>query len=432
MQYKIIAYTLGVLLVAAVSVYLYLDLRKPLPEPTVQALAVDTVSVEEKEPSTYFYGVVVDSLDIIQKRIRWGQNLADILGSYQIDYSVIYELAEKAKGIYDVRKLVAGKDYYLLVSKDSLQAATHFIFEPSPYEYVIYGLKDSIYAYKGIKPVSLVEKSFTGVISSSVYETMVANGGSPELVNRLVDVFAWQVDFFRIQKGDRIKVIYEEEQVDGQPVGIGRIKAAYFEHFDKPYYAIHYNQGSGVDYFDEEGNSLRKTFLRAPLNYSRISSRYSGKRYHPVLKRYKAHLGTDYAAPTGTPIRTVGDGVVTEATFTRGNGNYVKIKHNSTYSTQYLHMSKIGGGIRPGVRVTQGQTIGFVGSTGLATGPHLCFRFWKGGQQVDALKVELPPSEPINEKHRDTYTYVRDKMMARLDTLTFERKESIPQVAEMR
>jgi murein DD-endopeptidase MepM/ murein hydrolase activator NlpD len=258
---------------------------------------------------------------------------------------------------------------------------------------------------------------------------MVEYGGSPELVDRLVDVFAWQVDFFRIQKGDRFKVIYEEEQVDGEAVGIARIKGGYFEHFDKEYYAVHYDQGSGVDYFDESGNSLRKTFLRAPLNFTRISSRYSGRRYHPVLKRFKAHLGTDYAAATGTPIRTVGDGVVLEATYHKGNGNYVKVKHNSTYTTQYLHMSKIASDVRKGTRVSQGQTIGYVGSTGLATGPHLCFRFWKSGVQVDALKVEVPPSEPIHSKHERTFNYVRDKIIAQLNEVKFPKKVAAPMLA---
>lgn len=375
----------------------------------------------ELPPSEYFFGINVDSLEVINQKIKNGQTLGNILQPYNVDQATLGTLVAKAKQVYDVKKLIAGKEYHLLLTKDSLHRAKYFIFEPNPYEYVIYGLADSVFAHKVERPINLVEKSFAGTIRSSVYHTMLENGGSPELVNRLVDVFAWQVDFFRVQKGDRFKVIYEEEQIDGKSVGVGRIKAAYFEHFGKGFYAIHYNQGSGVDYFDEVGNSTRKAFLKAPLNYTRISSTFSGNRFHPVLKQFRAHLGTDYAAPTGTPIRTVGDGVVTEATYHSGNGNYVKIKHNSTYSTQYLHMSKIANGIKPGVRVSQGQTIGFVGSTGLATGPHLCFRFWKNGVQVDALKVEIPPSEPINEKHRATYEYVSRKMMDLLDGLTFEQ-----------
>ncbi len=392
--------------------------------------AVDSLPmIPTLPPREQFYGLTVDSLDVVKKKIKWGQNLADILLPYEVEYATINTLVNEAKEVFDVRKLVAGKDYFLLLTKDSLPKAQYFVHEPNSYEYVVYGLGDSIYAQRQDKPIRLVEKTLSGVIQSSVYETMVESGASPELVDRLVDVFAWQVDFFRIQKGDRFKLIYEEEHVDGQAVGIGRIKGGYFEHFGKEYYAVHYNQGSGVDYFDEDGNSLRKTFLRAPLNFTRISSRYSGRRYHPVLKRFKAHLGTDYAAATGTPIRTVGDGVVLEATYHKGNGNYVKIKHNSTYTTQYLHMSKIASGIRKGTHVSQGQTIGYVGSTGLATGPHLCFRFWKSGVQVDALKVDVPPSEPINSKHRETFNYVSGKIITQLKEIKFSEGESKPVLA---
>lgn len=389
-----------------------------------------TIVITPIVPKEFFFGIAVDSLEVLQRKIRYGQTLQDLLKPYQVDYANIGTLVQSARSVYDVRKLIAGRDYFLLVTKDSIPQVKYFIFEPNPYEYVTYSLSDSIYAEKRSKPLRLVEREFAGVIYSSLYKTMIDNGGSPELVNRLVDVFAWQVDFFRIQKGDKIKVIFEEEQIDGKSVGISRIKAAYFEHFGKEYYAIHYNQGSGVDFFDEDGNSVRKAFLKAPLNYTRISSTFSGRRFHPVLRRFKAHLGTDYAAPTGTPIRTVGDGVVTEAKFTSANGNYVKIKHNSTYTTQYLHMSKIANGIRPGARVAQGQTIGFVGSTGLATGPHLCFRFWKNGEQVDALKVEIPPSEPIFEKHRPTFDYVSGKMKRQLDSIHYpSSKEDEIQVA---
>lgn len=399
--------------------------QAPMDNKAAETAIIDSLLIEPApEPKEQFYGLTVDSLEVVKKKIKWGQNLADILLPYEVEYATINTLVKEAKEVFDVRKLVAGKDYFLLLTKDSLPKAQYFVHEPNSYEFVVYGLGDSVYAHRQDKPIRLVEKTLSGEIQSSLYETMVEKGASPELVDRLVDVFAWQVDFFRVQKGDRFKVIYEEEQVDGEAAGIGRIKGGYFEHFDREYYAVHYDQGSGVDYFDEEGNSLRKAFLRAPLNFSRISSRYSGRRYHPVLKRFKAHLGTDYAAATGTPIRTVGDGVVLEATYHKGNGNYVKIKHNSTYTTQYLHMSKIASGIRRGTRVSQGQTIGYVGSTGLATGPHLCFRFWKNGIQVDALKVDVPPSEPINDKHKETFNYVSSKIMTQLNEIEFSGKES--------
>ena len=213
--------------------------------------------------------------------------------------------------------------------------------------------------------------------------------------------------------------------MDGQVVDIKNIEGAYFEHWSKGYYAIPFVTGEKVGYFDEDGNSLRKTFLRAPLNFTRISSRYSPRRFHPVQKRYKAHLGTDYAAPKGTPIRTVGDGVVLEAGYRGGNGNYVKIRHNGNYATQYLHMSKIAKGIRPGKSVKQGQTIGFVGSTGLATGPHLCFRFWKNGRQIDALKVDLPSSEGISSAQMEHFQKARNAVKMQLDSLHFQREKQL-------
>ena len=265
----------------------------------------------------------------------------------------------------------------------------------------------------------------SGVIETSLWETMLDAGAMPELIHSLSEVFAWQVDFYRIQKGDKFKVIYEQINVKDKPAGIGKILGAYFNHFGKDYYAIFFDQGSGISYFDENGQSLQKQFLRAPLRYKRISSKYTRRRYHPVEKRYKAHLGTDYAAAPGTPIRTVGDGIVEEARYNKYNGRYVKIRHNSVYSTQYLHMSGFARGIKEGARVTQGQTIGYVGSTGLATGPHLCFRFWKNGEQVDALKVELPPSEPVKEEYQDSFNNIKKVMIQKLDDVVLDEEKEL-------
>ncbi len=365
------------------------------------------------------YGINVDTLDVSIGRVKKNQTLSVILEDYGVDYRDIYTLVQKARDVFNVRKIKAGDPFVIIHSKTN-NKARQFILEPSDREYVIYHLADSIYAERIEKEVEIKEQEFAGEITSSVYLTAVNNGGSPQLVHRLVDVFAWQVDFFRIQKGDKFKVIYEEETVDGKQVGIKRIKAAWFEHFGKSHYAIFFDECGGMDYYDECGNSVRRAFMKAPLNYSRISSRYSPRRFHPVLKRYRAHLGTDYAAPTGTPIRSVGDGVVTEAQYKSGNGNYVKIRHNSTYTTQYLHMSKIAAGIRPGKTIVQGQTIGYVGSTGLATGPHLCFRFWKNGRQVDALKVDLPPAKPVDPSGFSEFMSLSEEMVERLDEIEIQ------------
>lgn len=368
-------------------------------------------------PPKKYFDIIVDSLEVYEGKIRRNQNLADILTPFNVSYEIIHQIAIKSKEVFDVRKLVSGKDYSILYKKDSLKQGTHFIYRPNPIEYVVYNFSDSVNIHKAEKPIELVEKSLSGVISSSFYETMIESGGTPELVDMVVDVFAWQVDFFGIQKGDNYKIIYTEKLVDGEAVGINGITGAYFQHLNEPYYAVAFDQGSGIDYFEPNGKSLRRSLLKAPLNFTRISSRYSGRRFHPVQKRYKAHLGTDYAAPVGTPIRTVGDGLVLEARYHKYNGNYVKIKHNENISTQYLHMSKIASGIRRGVKVKQGQTIGFVGSTGLANGPHLCYRFWKNGVQVDALKVDLPSANPIVDSVSVQFDSVASDVIRRLDRI---------------
>lgn len=391
--------------------------------------AVDTTAVVP-EP-TLLYGFPVDSFQITEKKVKWNESISDILSDFNIHHRQIFELANKAEGVYDVHRFKAGYKYTIISEGDSLNTARQMIFEPDNRSYVVFNLADSIYVTKVDHEVKIVEREIAGEVTSSVYQTIVDAGSSPILVNKLVDVFAWQVDFFRIPKGDKFKVIYEEERIGDKIVGIGKVKGAYFKHFDKEYHAIYYDQKGQSDYFDEEGNSLRKTFLRAPLNFTRISSRYSPRRFHPVQKRYKAHLGTDYAAPVGTPIRTVGDGVVLEARYGKYNGNFVKIKHNSNYTTQYLHMSKIARGIKPGQKVKQGQTIGYVGSTGLARGPHLCFRFWKNGRQVDALKVDLPPTEPIITKHLANFLHTKNVMLHRLNLIEWTpKKELVAGIAE--
>jgi murein DD-endopeptidase MepM/ murein hydrolase activator NlpD len=368
------------------------------------------------------YGFNVDTLAVSTGIIAQNQSLSQILDPFGISSRKIFEIAEKSKPVFDVRKLRAGTPYVIIHTKGK-PVARQFIFEPNNTEFVVYNLTDSIYAKTIAREVEIVERTVAGEISSSLWASAVQSGASPALVDKLVDVFAWQIDFFRIQRGDKFKVIYDEQVVNGKPVGIGRVQAAWLEHFGKPFYAIYFDDCGTKDYYDECGNSVRRAFLKAPLNYTRISSRYSLNRFHPILKINKAHLGTDYSAPTGTPIYSVGSGVILEAQYKGGNGNYVKVKHNSTYTTQYLHMSKIATGIRPGVHVSQGQVIGYVGSTGLSTGPHLCFRFWKNGQQVDPFKVELPPSKPVDVSAIWDYYHHRDEVVRKLDSVNIESSE---------
>lgn len=383
------------------------------------------IVLDIKEPKL-LYGMVADNYLVVEDRIKRNQFLGDILQSYNVPASMIHQLSMLSRKVFDVRKIAPDKKYTLFCSNDSTRTAKAFVYEPNPIDYIIFHFGDSLSVDVCKREVVQVEKNVSGVINSTLSQTIEELGISPELTNKFVDIFAWQVDFQRLQKGDKFKLIYEESQVEGNTVGINQIKAIYFQHFGSDYYAFPFDQGDGVDYFDDRGKSLRKALLKYPIEFTRISSRYSGRRFHPVRKVYRAHLGTDFAAPTGTPIRSVGDGIVVEAQYKSANGNYVKIRHNGTYTTQYLHMSRIAEGVRSGTRVRQGQTIGYVGSTGLATGPHLCYRFWKNGKQVDALRVELPPSEPIKADHQNAFDAVKVELIERLNQIPMPAMKEDP------
>lgn len=341
------------------------------------------------------FGLETDSFTLIKGVVAKNQSLSQILQQYRVGSKEIFELAQASDTVFNVKGIRAGKPFTVFCTNDSLNRAKCFVYESSVVDYVVFDMRDSMRVYKGKKPMQVVQRTMQGTINSSLYQTMMDIGASPMLAVELSEVYAWTIDFYRIQKGDRFKVIYEENVVDDRVVGIRRILAADFEHGGENNLAFFFKSGDFEGYFDQDGENLKKAFLKAPLKFSRISSGFNRKRFHPVLKRYKAHLGTDYAAPRGTPILAVGDGTISEARYKKNNGNYVKMRHNSVYETQYLHMSKIASGIKPGVRVKQGDVIGYVGSTGLATGPHVCFRFWKNGQQVDHRRQKMPPAEPV-------------------------------------
>ncbi len=334
---------------------------------------VKRVEIEVQKP-ILLYGMVVNDLHVAEDQVRRNQRFADLLEGHYVAPAIQQQLNLLPRKIFDFRNQ---------------------------------------------RDVKTVEKNVTGEIQFSLSETIEQLGISHELTNKFVDIFAWQVDFQHLQRGDKFKLIYEENLVEDRPISVGKILGIYFEHFGNGYYAFPFDQGNGLDYFDEGGKSLRKALLKYPIEFTRISSRYSLSRFHPVVKVFRAHLGTDFAAPTGTPIRSVGDGVVTEAQYKANNGNYVKIHHNGTYSTAYLHMSRIGAGIVRGVRVRQGQTIGYVGSTGLATGPHVCYRFWRNGVQVDALRIELPPSQPVRKENLEEFQIIKEALINRLNLIPF-------------
>ena len=381
--------------------------------------AKDSVTRQEREivKPVVLYGMAVNNLHVVEDVVKRNQRFTDLLQGYHVSPTIQQQLSLVPRATFDFRRISANKKFTLIAEKDSLRSVRALVYEPNPIDYFIFHLKDSLHVEEGHRQVVTLEKEVAGVIGSSLSETIEKLGISHELTNRFVDIFAWQVDFQRLQKGDRFKLFYEEQQVEGQTIGIGKIQGVYFNHANHPYYAVPFDQGEGSDYFDEGGKSLRKALLKYPIEFTRISSRYSLNRFHPVDKVFRAHRGTDFAAPTGTPIRTVGDGIVVEAQYNAKNGNYVKIRHNGTYTTQYLHMSKIASGMKPGARVRQGETIGFVGSTGLATGPHLCYRFWRNGVQVDALRVELPPSQPVKEEFIHAFTESMLRVKKRLDLI---------------
>ena len=377
----------------------------------------------------FLHGMVINNLHVVKDEVKRNQRFTDLLSGYTVPPTIMQQLNLLPRSIYDFRKIAAHRKYTLLVEPDSLKTVRAIVYEPNAVDYVVFHLKDSLLVETCQRRVDTLERQISGRIESTLSHTIEALNISTDLTNKFVDIFAWQVDFQRLQKGDQFKLIYEENLVDEVSIGIGRILGVYFEHSGNGYYAFPFDQGDGEDYFDENGNSLRKALLKYPIEFTRISSRYSKNRFHPVVKVFRPHLGTDFAAPTGTPIRSVGDGIIEEAQYKTNNGNYVKVRHNGTYTTGYLHMSKIASGITAGTRVRQGQTIGYVGSTGLATGPHLCYRFWKNGVQVDALQVELPPSMPVKTEVFPDFENVRNAIIKRLQLIPFPSSYSEIDVA---
>ncbi|MDP3463712.1 MAG: peptidoglycan DD-metalloendopeptidase family protein [Bacteroidales bacterium] len=378
---------------------------------------------EDKQPlplpePTIMYEINVDSLEVIQGVVRPNQFLSDLLSDYNVNFQIIDRIARDFRPVFDVRKIKAGNQYTLLCDPDSNYTARYFIYEIDYTNFVVYSLQDSVYARRGEKHVEKRLEMATGVISSSLWNAMVNNGYDVNLAIRLSEIFAWTVDFFGIQKEDRFDILYERLYVEDKAIGSGKVLAARFNHFGKDQFAFYFEQDSVGDYFDEKAQSLQRAFLKAPLKYNRISSHFTNSRYHPVLKYHRPHHGVDYAAPAGTPVYAIGQGVVTKKGYQGGGaGNYLYIKHNSVYTTAYMHLKSFAKGISEGSRVSQGQLIGYVGSTGLSTGPHLDFRFFKNGSPVNPLKVESPPAKPVDGPYMTQYLEVVKLHMAELEKI---------------
>ncbi len=366
------------------------------------------------KPIVRLYGFNTDSFFIVNGEIKKNQNLSDIFSKNNIPYTDLESIIKLPDSVFNVKHLKPGNKYTIFFSNDSLKKPKYFVYQNNKIDYTIFNLQDSLKVKTKSKPVTIKKSYAKGTIKTSLWNAMIDNNLNPILANKLSDIYAWSIDFFGLQKGDKFKIIYERQFVDSQEINIGKILACYFMHDSTDFYAIPFVQDSIRAFFDQDGNSLRKAFLKAPLKFSRISSRFSEHRYHPVLKIYRPHHGVDYAAPTGTPVHTIGDGKVIFKKYTRGGGNCVKIKHNAIYTTSYMHLSRFAK-IKVGDYVKQGDLIGYVGQTGLATGPHLDFRFYKNGKPVDPLKVKSPPVLPIKKENIDKFNKVKKQILNELN-----------------
>ena len=404
---------------AALSIVACKKKEEPVTTPPV------TMVVEE-EPVDMRYGFNFEEFTVVQDTIERGQSFGELMIDHNADYPKVVKIANEFKDTFDVRKLQFGKPYYILKSRDSIESAQVFIYEQDRVNYTVVDLRDSVVAYRKQKPIKVIEREIAGEISngSSLYLTLDSLGVDPNLTYEFSQIYAWQVDFWRLMPGDKFKLIIKEKYInDSIYVGFEPVQNAYFEHRGEPLYAFEYGQDSlsqQVEFYDQNAMNLRRAFLKAPVRYKnfRISSRYNLRRRISYYgNRIRPHKGTDFAAPYGTPIISTADGVVVESTRRGGNGKFVKIRHNGTYSTQYLHMSRRS--VSVGQYVKQGQVIGYIGMTGNTSGPHVCYRFWKNGRQVDPLREKLPSAEPIAEELREGFLEYIVPIKARLDAIQY-------------
>ncbi len=411
----------GVILTVALAVSCKQDQANFEASDDVNSLSM----LENGEEPVIKYGFNLAEFNVEQDTIRNGDSFGGLMAENKVDYPKIAKVASDFKDTFDVRRMHPGKPYTILKSKDTLQAAQVFIYENDPINYTVVDFRDSVTAYTQKKKVKYVDREASGVIETSLSEAILAQGIDYNVTNNLSEIYAWTIDFFRLQKGDKFKVIYKEMFInDSIYAGALPIEAAYFEHNGRPIYAFGYQKDSlseRFDYYDEAAENLRRTFLKAPVQFSRISSRYNlNRRIAFYGNKVRAHKGTDYAAPLGTPILATADGTVTESTQKGGNGKYVKIRHNGTYSTQYLHMSRQN--VKKGQYVRQGDVIGWIGMTGNTSGPHVCYRFWKNDSQIDPLREELPLAEPLDEALRPSFFTQIAPLKDKLDCMIFHEQ----------
>lgn len=404
------------LFAAAVAALLFLPTYRAGEGDLDEVAVTDSADVQEM---VYEYGIPADRYRLQYGIVQPRQSLGSILGEHGVSTGTVHRLGEKARDVFDVRRIRSGQAYALFFSKrDSLAPPRFFVYEEDPKSYVVFDLCGDLAVSRGENPAEWRTQTVCGRVESSLWVAMQGCNTSPLLAVTLSHIFGWTIDFFGLQKEDEFRVIYEQEYVDGKALDNFHILAASFRASDSTYYAIPFVQDGEELYYNERGNSLEGAFLKAPLDFYRISSRFTGSRYHPVLKRYRAHHGVDYAAPTGTPVYAIGSGkVIAKAYQAGGGGNYVKIRHNSTYTTTYMHLSRFAKGLKVGDAVKQKQVIGYVGSTGLSTGPHLDFRVYENGRPVNPLTIKSQPKKPIAPAHREAFGQLCDSLVKRLATL---------------
>ena len=377
----------------------------------------DLVELEPKD-TIYRYGLPIESFSILYDTVTPRQTLAELLMGYGLSASKVYTLTSSCPdSVFDVRKVRVGQPCLLLSDMDSVATPRYFIYEMNAKDYAVFDLVTNEVT-RGVLPSEWRELECGGVVESSLWNAMISSGTSPQLAVLLSHIFGWTIDFFGIQKGDEFRLIYEQEFIEDRPANRFRISAASFRASGNLYYAIPFVQDGEKLYYNEKGNSLESAFLKAPLDYYRISSHFTNSRFHPVLKRYRAHHGVDYAAPTGTPVYAIGSGkVIAKAYQAGGGGNYVKIRHNNTYTTTYMHLSGFAKGLKVGDMVAQKQVIGYVGSTGLSTGPHLDFRVYENGKPIDPLTIKSQSKTPISKENAEAFRIVCDSLVRRMDSI---------------
>ena len=385
--------------------------------PETISLTDTTLTVGREAEPVLLYGIPVDSFNLVSGNIRPNSFLSTILLKYGVPMQEIDMAIRNSSHVFDTRKIRSGSSYILFCDKDTIGRARYMVYEHDQTTSYIFSFRDSLNITPYNKDISSEIRYSSGTIETSLWDAMINGGLHPTLAVSLSEIYAWTVDFFGLQKGDNFKVIYEELLIDDKSLGIGKIYGAQFTWAGNTIIAVPFVQDGKESFYDSEGSSLRKAFLKAPLQFSRISSRFSSSRLHPILRIRRPHFGVDYAAPVGTPVVSIGDGRVISTTYEGANGRMVRIQHNSVYSTAYLHLSRFATGITPGKFVKQGEVIGYVGSTGLSTGPHLDFRFYKNGSPVDPLRVEAPPVEPVTEENMERFEKAKTVIISLLETI---------------